>query len=276
MNEFFTELKEKRQSQNIELEEIHSRTKINIEYLKALEAGQFDVLPLPYVRLFLRAYVTELGGDPDEALHQLEIYQANKTGKRIPKKKIISEDILSKDRKDEKIKSPSSSRPPTKIREDLIKGVVLLIVFLFAIFIIKKINTEDSAASVEKGEIVLTDNPAIITDDILTNDYVEAVSQTLAITVTSPYKMKIISNERIWYSLRADTSAEQSGILLPGEEYSLPFESYIQVRLNQTAGTHLFINGIEIKELGNYSNPADIQFFSDPSTVTVKHYIPQR
>ena len=276
MNEFFTELKEKRQSQNIELEEIHSRTKINIEYLKAIEAGQFDVLPLPYTRLFLRAYVTELGGDPDEALHQLEIYQANKTGKRIPKKKIISEDILSKDRKDEKIKSPSSSRPPTKIREDLIKGVVLLIVFLFAIFIIKKINTEDSAASVEKGEIVLADNPAIITDDILINDYVEAVSQTLAITVTSPYKMKIISNERIWYSLRADTSAEQSGILLPGEEYSLPFESYIQVRLNQTAGTHLFINGIEINELGNYSNPADIQFFSDPSTVTVKHYIPQR
>ncbi len=276
MNEFFTELKEKRQSQDIELEEIHSRTKINIEYLKALEAGQFDILPLPYVRLFLRAYVTELGEDPDEALHQLEIYLANKAGKRIPKKKVIYEETSSKDRKDEKIKSLSSSRPPSKIREDLIKGVVLLIVFLFAIFIIKKINTEDSAALVENGEIVMADNPAIITDDILTNDYVEAVSQTLAMTVTSPYKMKIISNERIWYSITADTSAELSGILLPGEEYSLPFESHIQVRLNQTAGTNLFINGIEVDELGNYSNPADILFFSDPSTVTVKHYIPQR
>lgn len=276
MNEFFTELKEKRLSQNIELDEIHSRTKINIEYLKAFEAGQFDILPLPYVRLFLKAYVVELGGNPDEALHQLEIYQANKEGKRIPKKRVISEETSSKAPIDEKIKSPSSSRPPSKIREDLIKGVVLLIVFLFAIFIIKKINTEDSAALVENGEIVLADNPAVITDDILINDYVEAVSQTVAMTATSPYKMKIISDERIWYSMRADTSAEQSGILLPGEEYSLPFESYIQVRLNQTAGTTLYINGIEVDELGNYSHPADIQFFSDPSTVTVKHYIPQR
>jgi len=276
MKEFFTELKEKRLAQNIELEEIHSRTKINIEYITAFEAGQFDILPPAYVRLFLKAYVTELGGDPDEALHQLEIYQANKEGKRIPEKRVISEETSGNDQTDEKIKSPSSSRPPSKIRQDLIKGVILLIVFLFAIFIIKKINTEDSAALVENGEIILTDNPAKITDDVLTNDYVEAVSQTVAMSITSPYKMKLISNERIWYSMRADSSAEQSGILLADEEYSLPFQSFIQVRLNQTAGTTLYINGIEIDELGNYSHPADILFYSDPSTVTVKHYIPQR
>ena len=86
MSEFYTELKELRESQNIDLEEIHSRTKINMEYLTAIENGQFDVLPLPYVRLFMRAYVTEIGGEADEALHQLDIFQGRKVGKRISRK----------------------------------------------------------------------------------------------------------------------------------------------------------------------------------------------
>jgi len=176
MNEFFTDLKEKRLSQNIELDEIHSRTKINLDYLKAIESGQFDVLPLPYIRLFLRAYVTELGGDSVEALHQLEIYLAKKEGKRVPKKAVAAQSQPNIERIEEKAKVPTVSRPPSKIREDLIKGVILLIIFLFAIFVIKKINTEDSAATIGNGEIILHNNPAIITDDQLINDYVEAVS----------------------------------------------------------------------------------------------------
>jgi len=95
-------------------------------------------------------------------------------------------------------------------------------------------------------------------------------------SVNPPFKIKIISNERIWYSMKADSTEEIAGILAAGNEFSLPFVSYIHVRLNQTTGTSLYINGIKIDELGDYKNPADIQFFSDPSTITVKHYLPQR
>jgi len=153
----------------------------------------------------------------------LDIFQASKEGRRIPKKPVATKDTSLDEQKDVKLKLPTHTRPPTKIREDLIKGVVLLIIFLFAIFIIKKINSENSAASVQNGEIVLMDNPAIITDDILTNDYVEAVSQTVAMAVTPPFKMKIISDERIWYSIKIDTSDAHTGILPPDEEYSLTF-----------------------------------------------------
>ncbi|RTZ74451.1 MAG: hypothetical protein DSY99_01910, partial [Candidatus Neomarinimicrobiota bacterium] len=61
-----------------------------------------------------------------------------------------------------------------------------------------------------------------------------------------------------------------------GEEKSLTFENQIHVRLNQTAGTTLYINGIKVEELGNFNHPADVQFYADQSTITVKHYIPQR
>ena len=274
MSEFYTELKELRESQNIDLDEIHSRTKINMEYLLALENGQFDILPLPYVRLFLRAYVTEIGGNADEALQQLDIFQGRKVGKLIPKK--TEQDELKNPQLNHKTKTPSQSRTPTKVRQDLIKGGLLLIVFLFAIFIIKKINEERSSAIIENGEIVLAENPDAITNDQLVNNYVEAVSQTVAMAVEAPLKLKIVTSERIWYSITADTSAPQAGILSVGKEKSLSFENQIYVRLNQTAGTTLYINGIKVDELGEFNHPAEIQFFAEPSTITVKHYIPQR
>ena len=274
MSEFYTELKELRESQNIDLDEIHSRTKINMEYLLALENGQFDILPLPYVRLFLRAYVTEIGGNADEALQQLDIFQGRKVGKLIPKK--TEQDELKTPQSKHKTKTPSQSRTPTKVRQDLIKGGLLLIVFLFAIFIIKKINEERSSAIIENGEIVLAENPDAITNDQLVNNYVEAVSQTVAMAVEPPLKLKIVTSERIWYSITADTSAPQAGILHVGKEKSLSFENQIYVRLNQTAGTTLYISGIKVDELGEFNHPAEIQFFAEPSTITVKHYIPQR
>ena len=57
-----------------------------------------------------------------------------------------------------------------------------------------------------------------LTDFQLVNDYVEAVSQTVALAVEPP----------------------------------------------------------EVKELGQFKHPAEIQFFAEPSTITVKHYIPRR
>ena len=274
MSEFYTELKELRESQNIDLNEIHSRTKINMEYLLALENGQFDVLPLPYARLFLRAYVIEIGGNADEALRQLDIFQGRKVGKRLPKK--TEPDELKTPQSTHKTKTPSQSRTPTKVRQDLIKGGLLLIVFLFAIFIIKKINEERSSAIIENGEIVLAENPDAITNDQLVNNYVDDVSQTVAMAVEPPLKLKIVTSERIWYRIESDSSAPQAGYLTVGEEKSLSFENEIYVRLNQTAGTTLYINGIKVDELGEFNHPAEIWFFAEPSTITVKHYIPQR
>ena len=60
MAQFYKELKELRETRKIALEEISERTKINVQYLKAIEDGQFDEIETPYLRLFLRAYADEL------------------------------------------------------------------------------------------------------------------------------------------------------------------------------------------------------------------------
>lgn len=71
MAQFYKELKELRISKDISLEDLESKTKININYLKAIEEGDFKVLPIPYLRLFIRAYAIEIGGEAVRALDQI-------------------------------------------------------------------------------------------------------------------------------------------------------------------------------------------------------------
>ena len=74
MGQFYKELKELRESREISLEEISERTKINVQYLIAIEEGDFSDIETPYLRLFLRAYAEEIGGDSQRALEQLDSF----------------------------------------------------------------------------------------------------------------------------------------------------------------------------------------------------------
>ena len=76
MPEFIKDLVELRKSQDISLEDIYERTKISISSLQSIEQGNFNDLPVTYVRLFLKAYVTEIGGESIKALKDLDVYLA--------------------------------------------------------------------------------------------------------------------------------------------------------------------------------------------------------
>ncbi len=86
MAQFYKELRELRLSKEISLEELETRTKINIKYLSAIEEGNFEILPIPYLRLFLRAYAIEIGGDSERSLEQLDAFIGHTKPKIIPSK----------------------------------------------------------------------------------------------------------------------------------------------------------------------------------------------
>ena len=82
LESFFEELKVQRESQNIEISEICEFTKIQEKYIIAIEAGDFNMLPNVYTRLFLKAYANFIGADYKKALNDYELYT---TGKVIKK-----------------------------------------------------------------------------------------------------------------------------------------------------------------------------------------------
>lgn len=75
MEELIAELKAKRESLGLTVQDLFQRTRINTEFLEALESGNFDVLPEAYVKLFLKRYAQEVKLDGDEIVKRFEQHQ---------------------------------------------------------------------------------------------------------------------------------------------------------------------------------------------------------
>jgi cytoskeletal protein RodZ len=54
------------------LQDISAETKINIKFLEAIEEGNFEILPTPYIRAFLKEYARRVDYDPEKLLRQYD------------------------------------------------------------------------------------------------------------------------------------------------------------------------------------------------------------
>ncbi len=78
MDELGSILREAREAKGYTLEEAQATTKISIRYLRALEDGQYELLPTPvHARGFLRNYARFLALDPEPLLAR---YETNRNG----------------------------------------------------------------------------------------------------------------------------------------------------------------------------------------------------
>jgi len=64
----YEELRRRREERGLSLKDLSKETNINVQYLKAIEEGDFDVLPRAYIRMFLKAYGLRVGMDAESVL----------------------------------------------------------------------------------------------------------------------------------------------------------------------------------------------------------------
>jgi len=69
---FHEELRNHRLKKGLILEEISEDIKINVRILQALEQGDYHILPVPYVRLFMKAYAVAIDYPVEDILRGLE------------------------------------------------------------------------------------------------------------------------------------------------------------------------------------------------------------
>ena len=162
---FFDNLKQYRESQNIEISEICEFTKINPRYIQAIEEGNFQVLPNVYIRLFLRAYAEYIGADSEKSLLDFTLYT---TGK------LSSETELELK---PKTAAPTSSLTGGQMKQDLSQitpkqiasGAGVIMGILLILFWAGKI-TEEQKQEIESLPIEVSKAPADLGDEIISPD----------------------------------------------------------------------------------------------------------
>ena len=274
MAQFYKELRELRLSKEINLEELENRTKINAKYLEAIEEGNFDILPIPYLRLFLRAYAIEIGGDSERALEQLDSFIGNTKPKIIPSQQ--NENTMEDNSNSEKISLRILfSNSNLKLRKDIIKVGVLSVFFIFSIVIIKKIFSNEIDYSNNSSEKKVIRKMELITEEKLITNYTEDKFIEESLSIEPPFFLTLLSGSDIGITIEQDTLKPYIKYLNPGTELNLEgFISKAELMFTNTEKLRVRLNGIELNPIKNYSHPLRLLIKSSPPSFTARLYKP--
>lgn len=274
MAEFYKELKALREQKQIDLEEIHKKTKINLDYLRAIEDGQFDILPKPYIRLFLKAYTVEIGGEPEKSLNQLEQMLAARDNKPVSKP-AAAQTVIPEIEHEEPIQP--DSRSPKKVRSDITKGLSLLAIFLFAIFIIRKINTEKTLLTIDETGPVETVKEDFLTENDLMHLFAFESGEVNIFEAEPPFEAKISSIDKLLYSVKSDQNKLDYKTMAAGDYHIHPFISELMILVKKSEGINIQISGESSPKLKSHSHPVRVYFKADSSSQSVKteYFIPK-
>ena len=277
---FFEELKKQRISQDIELNEISNRTKINLEYLESIEQGNFDFLPYIYVRLFLKAYCIEIGLDYNDSLKNLDKamnIQQVKVKKEHPK---INISTSSKSKSIKQIDFNTFNFSDFN-KKNLANFFILFIIIFFGIWIARNIsnnNTNDSftteSINNEKKTkpISNTIKPKRITDSFLISNFLERKNISI-LDLASPFELSLNSSENISIELSIDyTDSPFLDILNSNNEIIKSFDKNFFLRLEKTKGIEIKINN-NLIDIVKSNNPKDLIYNTTSKELIIVTYL---
>ena len=275
MSDLHKKLKALRREQKIDLAAIEKRTKINLEYLKAIESGKFEVLPSTYIRLFLKAYCVEIGADPVDAMRQMDILLGVEGSETIPIPEVETP-IEENGEPNESTKKIAMDLPPHEMRSDWVKGVTMIVVLIFSIYIVKQI-VSNKPSQVFDNNAVLEQTVELITDFELINDYVLDKTNTGSLEVDPPYQAKIVARKaQVWFRTETDSALPIENILHKEQQDHFRFVRRFDILINPTNNVDLYWSGQRVSYLESTPHPAKITLDGTAKTVTVQHYVPQK
>ena len=274
MAQFYKELKDLRVSKEISLEDLESKTKINIKYLNAIEQGDFDILPTPYLRLFIRAYAIEIGGNAERALEQLDSFVGNN------RSTAATSQIKNTDKEENKIDDNFSflnllSDSNLKLRNDILKVSILSILFIFSIIIIKNISGEDESLNTDTSQNAYKNEINIIDDEELLINYAEDKFIEKSLNMEPPFFLSINANSELSMLIEQDTIDTYTELLYPGTEINLQgFISKAKIIFSNTDNIKARLNGEELSIIENYPHPLKLIIQSSPPSISIRLFTP--
>ena len=274
MAQFYKELKDLRISKEISLEDLESKTKINVKYLNAIEEGNFDILPTPYLRLFIRAYAIEIGGDAERALEQLDSFIGN------IRPTATTSQMNNTDIEENKIDENFSffnllSESNLKLRNDILKVSLLSILFIFSIIIIKNISSETESFNTNPSQNAYKNQIKVIDDEELLLNYAEDKFIEKSLNTEPPFFLSVNANSQLSMLIEQDTLDTYTELLYPGTEINLQgFVSKANIIFSNTNNIKARLNGEELSIIENYPHPLKLNIQSSPPSISIKLFTP--
>lgn len=292
MDELGSLLREAREAKGLTLAEAQQATRINSNFLEALEDGRYDLLPTQvHVRGYLRNYAKYLELDPKPLLDR---YELNKDNIRNQKQPVNVEDISGIEpippREDQVFYDPVNMDLSGAAKRDSGSAVriIIILALLASLALIanrfiplitgNRDGTEALSSSIEDavsnitnetaGQPTITPDPAIIpgAGEPITSTSRNAALQLPTPTATRPslpatleqIRMRLEITERTWMRVTIDDEVVFEGLARNGDG---PFEweasEKAQLLTGNAIGVFVTINDVELGRLGGRAQVVD-------------------
>jgi cytoskeleton protein RodZ len=250
-------LRTEREKQNISLKEIADSLKLNIEYLKAIENGEYHLIPAEiYTKAYLRFYARALGLD-EEFITGLYQKQVNASSAKKP--------------------LPADNRTGNFSRAVFI--VTALAVAALTLVILTR-HEEPPVETVQETKGPEVSETAGSKTDVESADTKESATPRELATTNEPLTQKeaappkqqatattgehnglsleIIATDTTWVAVGIDGGKIEEWLLKSGEEISLSAAEKFAVKIGNAAGTRVFFNNEDMGELGQQGEVVEL------------------
>jgi len=269
-------LKEAREKQNKNIDDIVETTKISRANIAAIEAENFDFCPgHAYTRAFIKIYAEELLLDAEELA---VMYDQKRPGKN---------------RIDDKVKPVSETRLllflcDKKTILATIIGLVVVSLFFFGyekqdvgkinqdLPVEAEINPETNSSSttemkvekepvVNNGSISVSELSTIGKDNVVEEVSLEGnpsssgVEERDVLAQPETFVLRFVARDLTWLKIVADDEVSEI-MLRAGESHTKRAVKSMRVRIGNSGGVSLFYNDIPLGSPGKPGEPVDIQF----------------
>lgn len=222
-------LKEAREKKGLELEDIAEETKIQLRYLKALENGDFELMPgKTYLKGFLKNFALVVGLDKNKIM---EMYEEKENDK------IELEEF------DEELVEDLKKNSMTK---NTIIAFLILLFFYIAVNALKLIPNDSDAVKNQKIESKLEKKK----EKKIKKKKVEERKE-LEIKKIEFKKITIKSRNKVWIEVRDGGKKDFVGYLEKGKEVEIKSKNKILIKASQANKIEIIYNGENLGELGS-------------------------
>lgn len=265
MKEFFENLKNIRLQKGLDLNEIATRTRLPLKYLKAIERGDLDELPAGYQRMFFKRYLKEIGEDNSEVWQDFNLFFGGDTAESPP---ASSPQTAAPE---EELPAPEPPRSPplpgrsiwrdalTRINLDkfhqwfwiAVTVIVLSVVGYFAYqqylfvkhkqFTVKEITVSDFIEELQRQDSLLT--PELSRNTVIRGKGHNRVN------------VELRAVQRTWVREIRDGRDTTDYIMPPGLVRKLEAQNSVYLMLGRADGVDVWLNG---KDLGVLGRPDEI------------------
>lgn len=253
MKEFFENLKEVREKKKISLEIISKRTRIALDKLQDIEAGNLDKLSPGYDRIFFKRYLKEIGEDKEEVWNDFNLFFGKSSNISYQAKEKTKTTANEKQAEPEKHKEPKPSifqELSLRLDMDNFYKYFLISITLIVLSVVGYFAYQQFIF-VKKNQVSIK--------EITVADYIERMQKQDSLTSPAAQRnpnnpgllnVELKALERTWVREIRDGTDTTDYILPAGRSRKFSSHHSVNLMMGRADGIEVWLNGQNLGTMG--------------------------